>query len=315
MTNSCVVFTTDPRYLYPTVVAAHSARAHTPLAAADVLILCFGASKTVEQEFAEICEGLDIRFLGLQSEAIEGASAMMARLFLDQLLPEQYQAILYLDSDIIVTGNLLPLLDCKLPAGSFLAANDPAAFVVDGCDRLANDLQEHLASLGFGPIEAREYFNSGVLRFDREGWDAIGMEAWHWFRKNRSTSRFPDQDAINIVSRGHRLRLSLCWNFPAFLQNIGGERTVRPRVHHFMSAPKPWQGNFAPWGHRFSAIYQEPLRRFPHLVPHLHRLPTAQAIRYTIQQRAKQIAESVTWGMSLRKTRILEYEKECFLVC
>ncbi len=313
MINSCVVFTTDPHYLYPTVVAAHSARAHTVAATADILILCFGATGEVEREFDEICQDFGIRFLNLQWEAIEGSSAMMARLFLDRLLPGHYRSVLYLDSDILVTGSLMPLLDCELPAGAFLAANDPTAFAVDGPDRLAKNLRAHLASLGLGPDQAREYFNSGVLRFDRDGWDAIGMAAWRWFRQNRFSSRFPDQDAINIVGREHRLRLSLRWNFPAFLRNVGVEPSVQPRVHHFMSAPKPWQGNFAPWGCRFSAAYQEPLRRFPRLAPHVDRLSAAASIRYSFQQRAKQIAESVTWGMSQRKTRILEYEQGCVL--
>jgi lipopolysaccharide biosynthesis glycosyltransferase len=159
--------------------------------------------------------------------------------------------------------------------------------------------------------EAREYFNSGVLRLNRKGWDAIGMEAWRWCKQHSSPSRFPDQDAINIVGRKHRLHLSLRWNFPIFLRNAGVEAMVLPRVHHFMSSPKPWHGNFAPWGRRFSAAYTEPLRRFPTLSPHLDRLPAAKTLRYCLQQRAKQITESITWGMSHRKARILDYEQAC----
>jgi lipopolysaccharide biosynthesis glycosyltransferase len=311
MASCCIVFTTDAKYLFPTLVAAIGARKHSPAEKADVCIYCFDAHEAAKRAFAPVCERESIELTFLNSSIIEGANPMMARLFLTRFVPSRCTDVLYLDGDILVTGSLAPLIDAQVPPDHFLAANDPFTFLLDDDTRQSRDLQSYLQHAGFTLDQARSYFNSGVLRMNKNGWEQIGSDAWNYFSRNPSKSRFPDQDAINFTGMDKRLPLSFCWNYPAFFRNARVEDRIAPKIHHFMSMPKPWHGQFAPWKARFGNIYASSLERYPQILPFAISMPRHQRWKYTLQQRAKQISETMTWGLSRRRDRILAYERAC----
>lgn len=311
MASCCIALTTDSTYLFPTLVAAMSARQHASVEKATVVIFCFHADAATERSFKPVCEREGIELQCLPPETIENAPAMMARLFLTRLVPAQYDQFLYMDGDILVTDSLDPLIDAPVPPGFFLAANDPFTFLLEDNTRQSRDLRAHLSSLGLEGFEARSYFNSGVLRIHREGWEEIGAQAWKLYSRNPAASRFPDQDAINLAGRRKRLPMSLRWNFPIFLQNARVEKSIGPRVHHFMSLPKPWHGRFAPWNARFCGDYAQVLRRYPQLAAFSRSMPIHRRLKYVLQQRGKQAIETMEWGFSRRRERVLQYEDAC----
>jgi lipopolysaccharide biosynthesis glycosyltransferase len=308
MARCCVVYTSDEAYLFPTLVSAIEARRFASPAKADVLICHFGISWQAETVFAGICAQEGIQLLAVAPHAIEGASPMLARLFLDRFLPARYAQILYVDGDTRITRPLDPLIEADVPDGRFLAANDPMTFMLGDADAQSRKLAAHLRSIGLGQHAADGYFNTGVLRIARAGWDGIGAHAWQLIRRRGAAFRFPDQDPLNVAAGDSRMPMSLAWNFPIFMRNARVEAAIRPCIYHFMSRPKPWQGRFAPWDADACVAYVDIARTYPELAAYNPALPAAQHARYIVQQLGKKVLESWSWGRSHRRDRILRHE-------
>lgn len=308
----CIVYTTDTTYLFPTLVSAMQARHHSSPHLADVAIFCVDLDPVTNAVFAPICARQGIDLIALDKRLIEGRSAMLARLFLTRFVPARYTDYLYLDGDIHILDSLDPLLETEVPEGHFLAVNDPLTFLLEDQGTLSSRLRRHLHRLGFTEGECLRYFNSGVLRIRAEGWAQIGLEAWRHVQDLGRSSRFPDQDALNLAGRFSRLPLSLTWNYPVFLRHSRVESKIHPHIKHFMSSPKPWNGAFPPWTSADCQPYQEAVETYPALIPFLPRPLSARTRAvYRLQQHGKRLLETVTWGLSKRRQRILHYEAAC----
>ncbi len=308
----CIVYTTDSTYLFPTFVSAMQARLHSSKHKADVTIYCIGVVQAVFDLVQPMCASEGITLIALDPKIIEGASSMMARLFLNRFAPAHYTDYLYLDGDIHILDSLDPLIDIDVPDGCFLAANDPMTFLLADDTPLSNDLRRHLHSIGFTKAEQLKYFNSGALRIKAKGWETTGLEAWNHFVRLGHGSRFPDQDALNLAGKHRRLPMSLAWNYPVFLRNSRIETKIKPRIKHFMSSPKPWHGSFPPWTQADCDPYQAAIDKFPALEALRPKpLSIRDRVMYHLQQNGKRIVESLSWGRSKRRTRILHYQDAC----
>jgi hypothetical protein len=303
-----IVFTTDRGYLFPTLIAAMQARRFAAPAKADVLICHVGVDGAALDLFAAICAAEALRLVAIDPRALDGAAAITARLLLNRFMPDQYAHYLYIDGDVQIAQPLDPLIDAEVPAGHFLAANDPLTFMFPEHGDLGGDLARHTRAIGLTPGQARAYFNTGVLRISRAGWDETGTRAWRLIRDDPGRFRFIDQDPLNIVAQDRRLAMSLAWNFPIFMRNARVEAKIAPRITHFMSAPKPWQGAFAPWGPAAVRPYLDALEKYPALGPYNPAFSLRRRARYQVQQLAKMAVETCQWGLSDRRRRILRYE-------
>ena len=156
-----------------------------------------------------------------------------ARLLMAELLPPGIERVLYLDTDILVLGDLLPLMQTELD-GAILGA------VRDGLDA---ELKSSAPAPSDMPI-VRDYFNAGVLLIDLARWraDRTAAAARDYLVAHPHT-RFADQDALNVACDGHWKPLAAHWNFQ-------GHRTTdiaalapsqRPAIVHFITALKPWK--------------------------------------------------------------------------
>jgi lipopolysaccharide biosynthesis glycosyltransferase len=311
----CILYTTDPTYLFPTFVSALQARRHASPQKADVIIFCLDLDPETLAIFGPICTIEGIGLIALDGALIEGQSAMLARLFLNRFVPPRYSDYIYLDGDVHILNSLDPLISVEVPPGSFLAANDPMTFLLDDNTPLSKDMRAHLHSIGLTPAEALQYFNSGVLRIRADSWAEIGRNAWQYFEQLGHGSRFPDQDALNLAGRGHRLPLSLAWNYPVFLRHSRVEVDIRPHIKHFMSSPKPWNGSFPPWTQKECKPYDHAVKSYPGLGPFRPRsLSSSDHVYHRLHQNGKRLIETVTWGLSKRRQRILRYEDACVSV-
>jgi lipopolysaccharide biosynthesis glycosyltransferase len=306
----CIVYTTDQGYLFPSVVSAMQARKHTPIDKADIIIFGFSIDPAVGDDIAAVCHEEGIRFICVQNDALEGANAMMARLFMNNFVPQPYSQYLYIDSDVQIARSLGPLIDAQVAEGRFLASNDPMTFLLaeDYGDGLM--LANHLRAIGLSPDQSSRYFNTGVLRINRSGWNDLGRAAWKLCQRPSGPYRFPDQDPLNIVATDAHIPMSLAWNFPIFMLNARVESSIQPAIYHFMSRPKPWQGPFPPWTTDAYAVYQTALRRHPSLASYYRPFPLKQKLRYHLQQRYKKLTETFMWGFNKRRERILHYEQK-----
>ena len=313
MPACCVVYTTDNNYMFPTLVSAMQARGNSSPDKADVIIFCVGLDSGTQRLFAPICEREGIGLIPVNEEAVEGQSAMLARLFLNRYVPAGYSQYLYLDSDVHLLDSIDPLVEAYVPEGHFLAANDPMTFLLADDTGQSRDLSKHLQSLGFSREQAFQYFNSGVLRINRNGWNEIGLNAWETFRREGNSNRFPDQDALNLAGIGKRLPMSLAWNFPVFMRNSCLHKEIEPRILHFMSSPKPWHGAFPPWTRESCRPYSEAVTTYPSLSGFHEGMSFQKRMKYQLQQRGKKLLEAITWSFGERRGRIIQYEASCTL--
>jgi lipopolysaccharide biosynthesis glycosyltransferase len=155
-----------------------------------------------------------------------------ARLLLPAVFPECSSRLLYLDSDVLVLGNLAYLATTDLQ-GRVLGA------VLDGMDSPVK--AGHPRFKGVPSVSA--YFNAGVLLIDLKRWreEKITERALEYLKRNPN-SPYSDQDALNVACDGFWTPLPEQWNF----QNHYGRdiarmlESERPRIVHFVTNSKPW---------------------------------------------------------------------------
>jgi len=185
--------------------------------------------------------------------------AMWYRTLLPELLPD-VSRILYLDVDTLVLNRLEPLFELDL-GSNYLAA-------------VANVFMEfhryRLAQLGFEP---GEYFNSGVLLLNlsemREG--EFAERVREAVQTSAGPLEWPDQDALNLVSRDRWHAVHPRWNSmnslrtrPSLADELFGARSLAeavrdPTIRHFEGPEwgKPWHVLHERDGRRLYRRYRE----------------------------------------------------------
>lgn len=254
MNTQCVAYVADLEYLFPTILSAIQARkAAKPTT--DILVLM---SEPLAQ-FKELSTLLSAHGVVLM-DAVEPLShafgrldkshfqarisvSTMAKLVLDQILPDHYSQIIYLDGDTQVVGSLAKLEEAEAPEGKFFAARDYTAI-------------EDMLRIG----KESHYFNAGFLKFNRKGW--IGAEALDLFCKNPAACDGKhDQGALNYVCGNALILVSNRWNFPKqYLHMVDRSKLS---VIHYMAHPKPWHGAYFPWGKADSVVYDDLRKQSP----------------------------------------------------
>jgi len=150
------------------------------------------------------------------------------------LLPEISRA-LYLDSDIVVMGDISGMLHLDL-------SQYPLAAALDTLDT-SRDFKRKI-NLG----QSVPYFNSGVMLLNLDRWrsENIGRRALDFAAANPQYIVHWDQCALNHIIRGNFLVLPKEWNFQRadvdfdFTRSKSIERAKRAKVLHFTTSEKPW---------------------------------------------------------------------------
>jgi len=163
------------------------------------------------------------------------SEAAYYRLFIPSLLPE-YEKIIYLDIDIIVTGDIAELYDLEL-GDCYLAAIPDIRFNADANLR-------HYAEIILGLPKTQPYFNSGILVINLRQCRKDKMEKK--FLNLLSTLKFiqyHDQCILNAACFEKTLLLDYGWNFQLFnLSYLIDPASLRGdiKIVHFL-ADKPWR--------------------------------------------------------------------------
>jgi lipopolysaccharide biosynthesis glycosyltransferase len=157
--------------------------------------------------------------------------------------------VIYLDADIVVTGDLSGLWDVEMNGNLALAVPDAYAQAF------------HLGRMSRVPFRENirfdlqtPYFNAGALVVDLEGWrrENVGARALRYVQDYGGDLTFRDQDALNCALQGRWGALGPTWNFhelPDCLFLWDGrfysredlrESVSNPKVIHFIARGKPW---------------------------------------------------------------------------
>lgn len=174
--------------------------------------------------------------------------AIYFRLLIPDLLPAEIEKVIYLDSDLIVRTELLPLWNIPIDDFPLAAVAEP-----DYVDR------DRLEQLGW--LNCSQYFNSGVMLINLNWWREKGthLKALTLIKERPNQLFFPDQDALNVITGDHWLRLPVEWNVMSslFRENSAYDRfegdIKEPYIVHFTGHQKPWhpQSN-----HKYKTEYE-----------------------------------------------------------
>jgi lipopolysaccharide biosynthesis glycosyltransferase len=146
------------------------------------------------------------------------------RISIPDLLDINIKKAIYLDSDMIIKGDLLELWeDEQLDHYHIGAVEDPVDFK------------------GVTLPEGSMYFNSGVLLMNLTKWreDKISDKVLTFIKNNPNEVMWWDQDALNGVLYDKCFPLDYKWNYQVFRM---GHLNINPIIIHFNSDVKPWNG-------------------------------------------------------------------------
>lgn len=150
------------------------------------------------------------------------------RFFIPTLFP-QYKKGLYLDCDIIVTGDLAQLYDTDLDGMPLGAVNDEVIADIPVFAAYAEQV------LG---VPRKEYFNAGVLVMDLEQLRQIDLlPALEKLMARHTFTVAQDQDYLNVLFYKKTALLPLSWNKTAF---DSCDPNDLPALVHFKINFKPW---------------------------------------------------------------------------
>ncbi|HYW20230.1 MAG TPA: glycosyltransferase family 8 protein [Nodularia sp. (in: cyanobacteria)] len=154
------------------------------------------------------------------------SSAAYYRLLAAEILPNDIDKILYLDSDLIVNGSIIELYNYDI-ANYVLAAHGKK--VVTTKKRLE--------------LNSNYYFNSGVMLINLETWRNmnIGDKCIELIRNRPEMIELWDQDALNKVIDGQFLNVDQKWNSLIDLYDGNSQANDQSMVIHFIGSLKPWQ--------------------------------------------------------------------------
>ncbi len=263
--KTALCLTPDLAYFRPAVCTAASLVAAGDADAFDIFIVC--EAKDVAAGFERLAPALAARLklmiadfaphVGTLAGSGRFPTTVLRRLFLDRLMPETYERIVYLDSDIFIAREgLSRLAEFDLGGKPFAAALDMIFLMDFGGGPLARRFQAYRRSLGLDL--ATPYFNSGVMAIDRGEWRRRGLaeRAVAVLQSDPSRFPYPEQSALNHLVAGDFAKLSPRYNFMGDFFLIDLERRLEPIALHFVNAPKPWAYDEWRGEARFSRLYR-----------------------------------------------------------
>ena len=229
----------------------------------DIIILHKRISREHQGEILGLADGksgVSIRFVNVQSDVgCYYAVETNYRLLLFSKLFQNYRRMLYLDCDIIVTGDVGELFDVDLEGKSaagvedvgfrWLAYTKRAIFLDNKPYNVLNYCTDVL-----GIKDPGGYVNAGVLLFDLEKCrqkvsfrDVVEtLHSRNFF--------YNDQDVLNILLEGNIKQVDCKWNYmnniafylecdrKEFRELYLDLRREDYRIIHYISAKKPWNG-------------------------------------------------------------------------
>ncbi len=175
-------------------------------------------------------------------------ASIFYRIFLADMFPE-YDKGIYLDSDVIVPGDISELYEMDLKDNIIAACPD---FSIRGLPEFVDGFENAVGV----PIE--QYINSGVLLMNFKM-----MRELHFsdhFLSLMNTYHFdtiaPDQDYINAMCHGRILYLDECWDA---MPPVGGGRPILadPKIIHFNLFFKPWYYDDIPYKEYFWEVAEQ----------------------------------------------------------
>lgn len=167
------------------------------------------------------------------------------RILLPFILPDDIDKVLYLDCDMLVLDDLLPLYNSDISK-----LNAAATIDMFNDDKRINERLMYAVDAG--------YFNAGMLLINLENWrrNKISEKAIDFIKNYPEKCEAHDQDALNHALNGSYLKVSARYNMQldffcdykylivnsSYYPDIENSRK-NPCIIHFTGPTKPWLKN------------------------------------------------------------------------
>lgn len=182
-----------------------------------------------EITFKQIKEGMELITEDNKYRCDYFTLTIFFRIFIADLFPE-YNKGLYIDSDVVVSGDISELYNIELGSNIIGACTDNS---IQRIPPLTDYLEQAIG------VPKLEYINSGVLLMDLK--KMREKEFSKRFLTLLNTYHFetvaPDQDYINVMCNGKILYLNEEWNT---MPTEGKEKLKNPKLIHYNLFHKPW---------------------------------------------------------------------------
>lgn len=168
---------------------------------------------------------------------------VLYRLFAAEILPKSLDSVLYLDTDILVRGDISDLAD-------IVFNDDIALYAVPDEFRMLDYHRIHCSPL------SHDYFNDGVMLINLSYWrkNAVRQECLNFLSEDKDYYLFLDQDLLNMVCATKVGHLHQKYNFFAKHADLQIIKENVPYIHfdealeardnpiivHFCGRPRPW---------------------------------------------------------------------------
>jgi lipopolysaccharide biosynthesis glycosyltransferase len=173
--------------------------------------------------------------------------ALYYRLLLADVLPVEYEKVIYLDSDLVVIQDLQQLWQAELGDNYVLAVQDSSIPFVSSPYGLKKYQDLNI------PAE-NKYFNSGVMVINLQKWRAenISAKLFQYLETYKDFVQHHDQEAMNALFAGKWGEIEPQWNqtpnlfdYPSWqespYQKVEYYNAINnPCIVHFAGTSKPW---------------------------------------------------------------------------
>ena len=267
MTRIPVAFTVDENYLPYLKASIRSLLKNAGSTPIEVLICHYNIDESVQNDFLDELLGRkefyahEVRFVSFKGLVDDGCLSAIGsigyltqcasyRLAIPLAFPN-YDRMIYLDSDLLVVGNIAELFNFDLK-GNWLGAVRDLGYPDFYATRSGR--QKWCSEHGLGNVYS--YFNSGVLLYDMKA-----MREYAPLEKlveaGINSPDFPDQDGLNIICQGHVRLLPEIWNVTiGFAMKHQPQLLEDAAILHFATGEKPWINRNVPFAELWW-LYQE----------------------------------------------------------
>ncbi|MFA7192572.1 MAG: glycosyltransferase family 8 protein [Bacilli bacterium] len=223
-------------------------------------------NETTEIEFVDITEHVERISERLHTRDYYSKSTYY-RLFIPNLYPE-FDKVLYLDSDIVVGGDISNLYHVEL-------GNNLVGAITDGAVSQVKPFQDYVEKR-VGVAHHSKYFNAGILLMNTKRLREINFEELFFSLLKKVTFTVAqDQDYLNAICRDKVTYIDKAWNqMPIDYQDY---KDGKPYLVHFNLSFKPWQIDGVPYEEMFwesakkSPYYQDILKIKANYSPELQK--------------------------------------------
>ncbi|MDX8354495.1 glycosyltransferase family 8 protein [Cognatiyoonia sp. IB215182] len=235
--KNAIVFCADENYFPYALFAAEQLRRTVTDTDFDIVICAPGGMKVPDP-----LTYLDIRLAEIRTNGLfnglyldeRRTEAVYHRLVLPEVFSQDYERILYLDSDIFVHGGeFARLFNADLQGHAIAAVRDNYQWF-----NLKRQMPD-FAKMGLKPAK---YFNSGVILMDVAAYDDRGIleRCVSFGRTHKDRLNQHDQELLNCVLHGAWTELSPVWNWQQPIRSAYYEVMLPVVITHFIGPTKPW---------------------------------------------------------------------------